>query len=79
MILLAIAYGFALNYRKKGGSLWRVSVTKIESLSPEAGNTVLDNFTAEEQVRIGELSTQLNSILDAAKKRQQEKLAKAAP
>ena len=45
----------------------------------EAGNTVLDNFTAEEQVCIGELSTQLNSILDAAKKRQQEKLAKAAP
>jgi CRISPR/Cas system-associated protein Csm6 len=44
----------------------------------EAYKTVLDNFTEEEQVRIGRLSAELNSILEAAKKREQEKLAKAA-
>lgn len=45
----------------------------------EAYKTVLDNFTEDEQVRIGKLARELNSILADAKKRQQEKRAKAAP
>ena len=45
----------------------------------EAYKTVVDNFTEDEQVRIGKLAGELNSILEAARKRQQEKLAKAAP
>jgi hypothetical protein len=43
----------------------------------EAYKTVLDTFTDDEQARIGHLAGELNSILDAAKKRQQERLAKA--
>ncbi len=44
----------------------------------EAYKTVLDNFAEHEQARIGKLAGELNSILEAAKRRQQEKLAKAA-
>lgn len=43
----------------------------------EAHNTVLDNFTEEEQVRIGKLAADLKAILDAAKKRQQDRLGKS--
>ena len=44
----------------------------------EAYKTVLDNFTEDEQTRIGKLAGELNSILELTKKRQQEKVAKAA-
>jgi hypothetical protein len=43
----------------------------------EAYKTVLDNFTEGEQERLRKLAGELNSILEDAKKRQQEKLAKA--
>ena len=44
----------------------------------EAYKTVLDNFTEDEQTCVGKLAGELNSILELAKKRQQEKLARAA-
>lgn len=40
----------------------------------EAHNTVLDNFTEDEQKRIDELAARLKAIIEAAKKRQQDKL-----
>jgi hypothetical protein len=43
----------------------------------EASKTVLNNFTREQQERIGELAIELNSILDDAKKREKERVAKA--
>jgi len=45
----------------------------------EAYKTVQDNFTPDEQAHIGKLAGELNSILEAAKKREKEKLAKSAP
>ncbi len=44
----------------------------------EAYKTVLDNFTADEQVHIGNFARELNFILEAARKREKEKLAKGA-
>ena len=44
----------------------------------EAYKTVLDNFTADEQVHIGKFARELNFILEAARKREKEKLAKGA-
>jgi len=40
----------------------------------EAHNTVLDNFTADELARIDELATRLRAIIEAAKKRQKDRL-----
>jgi len=40
---------------------------------------VLDNFTPDEQVHIGKLARELSFILEAARKREKEKLAKGAP
>jgi hypothetical protein len=45
----------------------------------EAANTMLGNFDDEEQGRIGKLARELKAILEAAKKREQEKVRKAAP
>lgn len=39
-----------------------------------AYKSILDNFTPEEQERIGELAGELKSILEAAIRREQEKL-----
>jgi len=44
----------------------------------EAYKTVLDNFTPDEQVHIGKFARELNFILEAARKREKEKLAKGA-
>jgi len=52
---------------------------KDRSVFSEAYKTVLDNFTEEELERIGKLSAELNSILEAAKKREQQRVKKAAP
>jgi hypothetical protein len=51
---------------------------KDRTVFSEAHNTVLDNFTEGEQVRIGKPAGELKTILEAAKKRQREKLSKAA-
>ncbi len=52
---------------------------KERSVFSEAYKTVLDNFTEEELIRIGKLSAELNSILETAKKREQQRVKKAAP
>jgi len=50
---------------------------KDRSAFKDAAGTVLDNFTHEEQQRIAAMASELRAILTAAKKRNQERLAKA--
>jgi hypothetical protein len=51
---------------------------KDRTVFREAAQTVLDNFNDQELKRIGELSADLKTIIDAAKQRQQDKLNKAS-
>ncbi|HEY4740201.1 MAG TPA: hypothetical protein VIH76_06360 [Candidatus Acidoferrales bacterium] len=44
----------------------------------EAHQTVLNNFSEQEQERIGTLAADLKAIIDAAKKRAQGKMSKGA-
>jgi hypothetical protein len=50
---------------------------KDRGIFREAETTVLHNFTQEEQQRIAAMASELQEILTAAKKRDQEKFGKA--
>jgi len=49
---------------------------KNRSVFNEAAATLLDNFTQEEQEQIAAMASELQTILTAAKKRDQEKFRK---
>jgi hypothetical protein len=66
-----------LNFRRKIDAMSRMSDVDMSVFS-DAYKTTLDDFTDAEQTEIRAIASRLRQVLEAAKKRDQERVNKAS-